>query len=334
MIPIVDFSSWNKPQDESDKLHVANQLVEACQAVGFVYITNHSLQESVIDGAFDWSKRLFQLPREDKMKAPHPEGWAVHRGYSWPGLEKVSQVMSTVDDEQARRKLREVPDVKEIYDIGSEHNTAQPNQWIPDECLPGFRDSMTKFYWECQRVGDEILRALAVGLNLENESYLVEKHSGHNNQLRLLHYLPVPAADLEQERTARCPAHTDWSSMTMLFQDDCGGLEVEDVSQPGTFIPVAPIKNAIVMNIGDLLQRWSNDRLRSTNHRVQAPPLADRFSGPFRMTRERFSIPYFMSPDPESVIECIPSCMDDKEGAKYEPITQAEYNEMRASMMY
>lgn len=112
MIPIVDFSSWNKPQDESDRLRVAKELVKACQTVGFVYIVNHYLQESVIDGAFDWSRRFFQLPREVKMKAPHPEGWAVHRGYSWPGLEKVSQMMSTVDDEQARRKLREVPDVK------------------------------------------------------------------------------------------------------------------------------------------------------------------------------------------------------------------------------
>ena len=112
MIPIVDFSSWDKPQDKLTKLRVAKQLVEACQKVGFVYIINHSLPESVVDGAFDWSKRLFQLPREEKMKAPHPEGWAIHRGYSWPGLEKVSQVMSTVDDERARRKLREVPDVK------------------------------------------------------------------------------------------------------------------------------------------------------------------------------------------------------------------------------
>lgn len=112
MIPIVDFSSWYKPQDKLTKLRVAKQLVDACQTVGFVYIINHSLPESVVDDAFDWSKRLFQLPREEKMKAPHPEGWAIHRGYSWPGLEKVSQVMSTVDDERARRKLREVPDVK------------------------------------------------------------------------------------------------------------------------------------------------------------------------------------------------------------------------------
>jgi isopenicillin N synthase-like dioxygenase len=228
--------------------------------------------------------------------------------------------------------------------------TSQPNQWIPDEVLPGFRAFMTKFYWDCWKVGEDILRALAIGLNLEDESYLIKKHSGHGNQLRLLSYLPVPAEDLEQERASRCPAHTDWSSVTMLFQDDCGGLEVEDVSRPGTFVSATPIKNAIVMNVGDLLQRWSNgrhsisfgklgglihtDRLRSTSHRVRLPPLADRYEGPNRMTRQRFSIPYFMSPDPDSVIDCIPSCMSEKEPAKYKPITQAGYNKMRASMHY
>ena len=117
---------------------------------------------------------------------------------------------------------------------------------------------MVRFYEECHKVGSEILCALATGLDLEDKSYLTKKHSGYNNQLRLLHYLPVPAEDLEKERTARCPAHTDWSSITLLFQDDCGGLEVEDISRPGIFVPAVPLKNAIIMNVGDLLQRWSN----------------------------------------------------------------------------
>jgi isopenicillin N synthase-like dioxygenase len=117
---------------------------------------------------------------------------------------------------------------------------------------------MTKFYWECDRVGREILQAIALGLNLEDIDYLTRKHGGHDNQLRLLHYLPVPAEDLESERVSRCAAHTDWSSITMLFQDDCGGLEVEDTSRPGTFIPAAPARNSIIVNVGDLLQRWSN----------------------------------------------------------------------------
>lgn len=146
---------------------------------------------------------------------------------------------------------------QESYDIGSDENTTQPNQWLPEHGLPGYRDFMLRFYWECFRVGGEVLQALAVGLELD-ENHLLEKHSGHNNQLRLLHYPPIPAEAIETERAVRCPAHTDWSSITLLFQDDCGGLEVEDVSSPGTFVSATPIKNAIVMNVGDLLQRWSN----------------------------------------------------------------------------
>ncbi|KAJ5632604.1 Oxoglutarate/iron-dependent dioxygenase [Penicillium lividum] len=329
-IPIVDFARWNS--DAPSRLRVAHDIVAACQKVGFVYIVNHSLPESLLDEAFHWSQLFFDLPQEEKLKAPHPEGWAVHRGYSWPGLEKVSglEATSAGDDEERAKELREVPDIKESYDIGSENNPTQPNQWIPEEVLPGFRPFMTRFYSECFRMGGEILQALAIGLDLD-ENHLLNKHSGLNNQLRLLHYPPVPAAALENDRAARCPAHTDWSSITLLFQDDCGGLEVEDVHRPGTFVPAIPIKNAIVMNVGDLLQRWSNGL--STSHRVTLPPLADRFEGQERMTRKRFSIPYFLSPDSDSVIECIPSCRGE-EPAKYEPITQADYNRMRASMQY
>ncbi|KAL4910686.1 hypothetical protein BDW74DRAFT_141651 [Aspergillus multicolor] len=333
-LPVVDFSSWYDIDDEASRKGVARELVDACQRVGFVRIMNHSLPEANLNKAFEWMKQLFALPEEEKMKAPHPEGWAVHRGYSWPGLEKISQIMSTGDDEEARMKLREVPDVKEVYDIGSENNTHEPNQWLPDATLPGFREFMIQFYSDCDHVGNDILRALAVGLKLEDTEYLTRKHSGDSHQLRLLHYLPVPADDLEQDRISRCAAHTDWSSITLLFQDDCGGLEVEDISRPGTFVPAPPVKNSIIMNVGDLLQRWTNDRLRSTNHRVGLPELSDRFEGPNRMTRERYSIPFFMSPDDDVVVECIPSCMSDREPAKYEPITRGDYNKMRMAMMY
>lgn len=142
--------------------------------------------------------------------------------------------------------------------MGCESETSQPNRWLPEKTIPGFRDAMNQFHWECGRVADGVLRAIAVGLGLEDESYLAKKHASSNHHLRLLHYLPIPAEDLEKERASRCNAHTDWSSITLLFQDDCGGLEVEDVSKPGTFIPAEPIKNAIVVNAGDVLQMWSN----------------------------------------------------------------------------
>ncbi|KAL3464764.1 hypothetical protein BJX64DRAFT_254289 [Aspergillus heterothallicus] len=333
-LPVVDFSPWSASQDEAARRRVAQELVDACQQLGFVQIINHSLAKRTLDEAFNWMERLFGLPADEKMKAPHPEGWAVHRGYSWPGLEKVTQVKSMAEYEKARGILRVIPDVKEVYDIGSDNCATQPNQWLPDPALPGFRVFMTEFYWECDRVGREILQAIALGLNLEDIDHLTTKHGGNDNQLRLLHYLPVPTEDLRTERVSRCAAHTDWSSITMLFQDDCGGLEVEDISHPGTFVPVAQVRNSIIMNVGDLLQRWSNDRLRSTNHRVGLPMLPDRYEVQNQLTRERFSIPYFMSPDDDSIIECIPSCMSESEPAKYQPITRADYNKRRAAMMY
>lgn len=117
---------------------------------------------------------------------------------------------------------------------------------------------MHRFYWQCFQVGGwEILKALAVGLGLD-ENHLLGKHSGHNNPLHLLYHPPNPAEVIETERAARCPAHIDWSTITMLFQDDCGGLEVEKISRPGTFVPATPMRAAIVMNVGELLQRWSN----------------------------------------------------------------------------
>lgn len=117
---------------------------------------------------------------------------------------------------------------------------------------------MTQFYWTCFKAASDILRALALGLGLDDEDSLLRFHSGHYNQLRLLHYPSVPARAIEEGQMARMPAHTDWSSITMLFQDDCGGLEIEDPKVPGNFIPANPIKGALILNVGDLLTRWSN----------------------------------------------------------------------------
>ncbi|OJD17384.1 hypothetical protein AJ78_02514 [Emergomyces pasteurianus Ep9510] len=333
-IPVVDFSRWTPKNTPEERMKVANEIVSACRNVGFAYIVNHDISSELLAEAFAWSKLFFDLTPQQKLQAPHPDGSSIHRGYSWPGLEKVSQAMGDKEMPELVNKLREITDYKESYDMGSDEDAYQPNVWIPDSTLPGFRSSMIKFYWECFRVASDILRAISMGIGLEDEDHLLKLHSGHNNQLRLLHYPPLPAAALENEQYARMPAHTDWSSITMLFQDDCGGLEVENIKQPGEFIPATPIKNAIVMNVGDLLQRWSNDNLRSTSHRVTMPPLTDRFEGPNRMVRERFSIPYFIAPDPPSVIECLPTCTSASNPPKYLPITQGEYNRIRAMMHY
>lgn len=142
--------------------------------------------------------------------------------------------------------------------MGCESVTSQPNRWLPEKTLPGFRDTMNNLHQELGQIAQGVLRAIAVGLGLEDEDYLAKKHGAQNHHLRLLHYLPIPAEDLEKERASRCMAHTDWSTITLLFQDDCGGFEVEDISSSGTFISAEPINNAVVVNAGDVLQMWSN----------------------------------------------------------------------------
>lgn len=108
-IPVMDFADWNT---ESSRQQIAQDIVAACKKVGFLYIVNHSFPESMLDEAFSRSKLFLELPQDEKIKAPHPEVWAVHRGYSWPRLEKVSQAMSTGNDKDKVDQLREVTDIK------------------------------------------------------------------------------------------------------------------------------------------------------------------------------------------------------------------------------
>jgi isopenicillin N synthase-like dioxygenase len=255
-IPVVDFAKRSSTSDLAERISLARSLVSACQQVGFVYIINHGLDQQLLDDAFATTKRLFSLSHEAKMQAPHPDGPAVHRGYSYPGLEKVSQYAG--GEQEVGEQLRDITDCKESYEIGSELNQDQPNVWLPESTLPGFKQATSQFYWKCNKVAESILQALAIGIGLDDSSHLTRHHSGHNNQLRLLHYPPVVAADLESEKVARMPAHSDWSTITLLFQDDCGGLEIEDSHRPGMFVPATPMEGACVMNVGDLLMRWSN----------------------------------------------------------------------------
>lgn len=238
-------------------------------------------------------------------------------------------------DPAVGEQLRKITDMKESYEIGSEDCPNQYNVWLPEDILPGFKRFTTEFFWACNAAAQEILRAIAMGLGLEDVEYFVKFHSGDNNQLRLLHYPPVWAEDVEEGRVARISAHSDWGSITLLFQDECGGLEVQD--RLGRFVPAIPVEGACVMNVGDLLMRWSNDRLKSTLHRVTLPPPGRggyEVVGGRRMTRARYAIPYFVSPDPDSRVECLSACVDEEHPVKYEPIVQDEYRRMRAKLQY
>ncbi|EED14117.1 gibberellin 20-oxidase, putative [Talaromyces stipitatus ATCC 10500] len=329
-IPIIDLELAHTGSPE-DVAKVAHDVYQAFKHVGFAYIKNHGVPQELINEAFGWSSKFFALPQADKEKAPHPpEGW-YHRGYSGIGREKVVQM---VFDKDGIAEKRKVPDVKESFEIGSESDDTLRNIWVPEEILPGFRGFFNNFFQICSGLETLMLRLIAIGMGLE-ENFLLDYHKNHTNQCRLLHYPPVEEELLRQGKAERIAAHSDFGTMTILFQDEVGGLEVEDIHDKGKFIPAPHIPGTAVVNIGDLLMRWSNDELKSTLHRVRAPPLVDNEGeSKGRMTKARYSIPYFISPDRDRLIECLPNCHGPDRPKKYEAITSSDYISMRLNATY
>jgi len=176
----------------------------------------------------------------------------------------------------------------------------------------------------------KILSAVAVGLHLD-EDFFSKNHTTPDNQLRLLHYPAVPAEALEKDAIARIGAHSDFGSITLLLQDNVGGLEVEDPNHPGNFIAATPVPGALIVNAGDFMQRWSNDTIRSTVHRVRSP-LGK--VGPDGTIPERYSIPYFCCVDLNTVVDCLPGTFSDENPKKYEPISAYQYIMKRLAASY
>ncbi|KAK4950593.1 hypothetical protein LTR66_007637 [Elasticomyces elasticus] len=346
-VPIVDFTAfttdtYHKDAQLSAQCAASASILAAFQSVGFVYLSNHGIARARVEECFSWSKKFFDLPYEKKMLAPHPPGGSHHRGYSGLGKEKVSQ---NVFDKDAISLLRKAPDVKESFESGNVNDEAQPNIWPPDEVLPGFREFMQSFFNDCAILVSKLLTSIALTLNLD-PAYLSRAQSQQLYQLRLLHYPRLPTSVLRSGEKGRIGAHSDFGTLTLLFQDDVGGLEVEDPNEPEKFTAVTPVKDTVLVNVGDLLMRWSNDLLRSTVHRVVAPP-SDRPNGDARgenggedesgeeeMTKARYSIPFFATADPDTVIEALPGTWGEERPKRYESMTAWEYVQMRMAALY
>ncbi|KAF9701017.1 hypothetical protein EKO04_000529 [Ascochyta lentis] len=324
-VPIVDFSAYSSKQHDSDKTKTAREIDEAFRNVGFVYLKNHGVQQEKIAECFKWSKAFFSLPTERKMQAPHPPGGSHHRGYSAPGVEKVSQ--HTYDANELS-KAREVPDYKESFESGNMDDASQPNIWLSESALPGFRSGMEGFFKECEALVHSVLDALSTALDVPDAG-LSATHAQSLFQLRILHYPPLAASELQERKRSRINAHSDFGTLTLLFQDSVGGLEIEDPHTPGQFHAVPPVEQAVLVNVGDLMSRWSNERWKSTVHRVVSPPGDEG-----RMLPDRYSIPFFATADPDTVIEALPGCWDAENPKKYPSVTAWEYVQMRMAALY
>jgi isopenicillin N synthase-like dioxygenase len=198
---------------------------------------------------------------------------------------------------------------------------------------------LESFFVDCCRLVHDVLRALALALRLPRETFLSDTHAAELFQLRLLHYPPVPVSVLRDGSKARIEAHSDFGTLTLLFQDAVGGLQIEDPHRPGVFQNVPPRPGSVLVNVGDLMERWSNGRWRSTVHRVVAPPVAvegegRELEGGGSICEARRSIPFFATADPETVIEALPGCWGEENPKKFESVTAWEYVQMRMAALY
>jgi isopenicillin N synthase-like dioxygenase len=327
-VPVVDFDALSQGSQQ-DRKSAAKEIDQAFQELGFVMLQNHGIPKEAVEETFEWSQKFFALPADIKAQAPHPPGHTHHRGWSGRGQEKTSQHVYGKDE---LRQLKQSPDIKETFESGNPVDKMQPNIWLREEHLPGFRAHMESFFKHCDDLVGEVLRALAIALDLQNEHDLSSKHSKSLHQLRLAYYPSIAASLLQKGTKDRCSAHSDFGTMTLLFQDSNGGLEIENPRKQGSFLPVPPLADTVIVNCGDLMERWSNGRWRSGVHRVVAPPVDQSKSEAAgeEILRSRYSIPFFAAADPDALIEPLPGCWDDADRPKkYDPITTNEYVMMR-----
>lgn len=225
-----------------------------------------------------------------------------------------------------------VPDLKESMEIGKEGEEGKPNMWPKED--EAFKETMIGFFEECKELHVNVMRAVAVGLGLE-EDWFDGFTDGGDNTLRLLHYPEVKKSVFRREdgvEQVRAGEHTDYGSITLLFQDSRGGLQV--LSPNNTFIDATPIPDTIVVNAGDLLARWSNDTIKSTTHRVVEPPPTPG-SENSDVYPARYSIAYFCNPNFDKWIDAIPGTWEGTStGKKYERVNSGEYLERRLAATY
>ncbi len=248
------------------------------------------------------------------------------------GREKVT----TLEDKNEVEKLRgQVPDLKESIEIGREGEEGHPNNWPSgDEEAVKFKKGMLEFHDLCKELHVNVMRAIAVGMGLD-ESYFDGYTDVGDNTLRLLHYPSVPKEVFKKNKLqVRAGEHTDYGSITLLFQDDRGGLQVK--SPDGSFVDATPIPGTVVVNAGDLLARWSNDSIKSTLHRVvEPPPKANAQGEEPDVYPPRYSIAYFCNPNFNREIEAIEGTYGGKKGSrKYESINSGLYLVQRLAATY
>ena len=296
-IPVIDIGELHSGAPAGLKA-VANDLARAASTVGFFYIKNHGVPQSLIDDVFATARAFYSqpLPIKNEVKIN-----ATHRGFLRAGEAKMS--------DEARPDLKEsfvwgldVDDTDPDYRSG--RPLAGPNQWPAG--LPRMRATFMRYFDECNGLGKLLLRAFAASLDIEPD-YFIRAFEKPITRCSVIYYPPQPPS-MGAEQFGVAP-HSDFGTLTLLYQDNVGGLQVKDAN--GDWVTAHPIAGTYVVNVGDLLARWTNNRFASTEHRVI------NSSG-----RERLSCAAFVDPDFDTVVAPVVKA---GESAQFEPTTAGEY---------
>jgi isopenicillin N synthase-like dioxygenase len=304
-IPVIDFAPFLQG-NEAARAEVAGKIGAACRDIGFFYVVNHGVPAELVSLVFAEAKRFFSQP--DSVKAEIAiENSTVHRGYFRIGGENLDPAKQKQDGDlkEGVKIGRDLPAGHALVLAGTPLHG--PNQWPHN--LPGWQAVMQDYYDVMEVLGRQLMRAFALALGLE-EHWFDRWLEAPMTTLGPLHYPPQRGHITEAQLGAG--AHTDFGCLTMLAQDDAGGLQVRDAG--GQWLDAPPIAGSFVVNIGDMMERWTNGVFTSTLHRVI------NVSG-----RERYSLPYFFDPDFNAEVACLPTCLAPGEKPKYPPTTSGRH---------
>jgi isopenicillin N synthase-like dioxygenase len=302
IVPIIDLSQ-TYGADQPQILLTARKLDDICRIHGFFYVTGHTVAPAVVHRMFEFSKIFFDLSDAEKSRCNASQS-RYRRGYEPQGLQALNPGQPA--------------DLKESYTVGWERTgddvDMEPrrgdNLWPSESAIPGFRQNVEAYILALDRLGHHIMGLMAVGLGLPR-TYFEPFLKTPVSSLRLLHYPPQPARMNPGQLGAG--AHTDWGALTLLAQDDVGGLQVRH--KAGEWHSVPPIPHSFVVNIGDMMSRWSNDAYQSTLHRVINP-----LGGV-----DRYSIPYFFDVDHFAVVQALPGTFSPSNPPRYSPATAGQH---------
>lgn len=302
-LPVVDVSGLYG--DEAARARAAAELDRAAREVGFLYVTGHRIPRRIIDGLLDAAGEFFALPRD--VKDAYYIGKSTnHRGYVPRGEERF---YGYADDlKEAFDTGIDLPADDPDYLAGNLH--LGPNVW-PTE-VPGFSARVTAYYQAALDLGRTLFRGFAIGLGLPEDTFLRHVNKP-TSQLRLVHYWPNPGAGSTRDDDGGpmgIGAHTDYECFTILLPT-APGLQV--LNSAGNWIEAPPVDGAFVINIGDMLETWTNGAYKATTHRVRKVP------------EERFSFPLFFATDYETIIEPLPQFVTPEKPAAYPALCAGDH---------